>query len=182
MKRLFTVALILAPLFSFGEEEYLEQVVVVGTRANLMNAIDKQMMADNIISVVDSDAIGNFPDATAADAVRRLLRRPPLQRRQQGRGSARPARAPGQGNDRRRHRLGRRRICLRARIETRFARVVRGRRVIRGLTLTDQPLSLARRSRQIGGLFFEVSGHVADMSVRQGDWRVTLRTDVDDSS
>ena len=72
MKKLFTAALIFAPLLSFGADEYLEQVVVVGTRANLMNAIDKQMMADNIISVVDSDAIGNFPDATAADAVRRL--------------------------------------------------------------------------------------------------------------
>lgn len=54
------------------ESTTMEEVRVVGSRANLINAVDKQMMADNIISVVDSDALGNFPDATAADAVRRL--------------------------------------------------------------------------------------------------------------
>ena len=54
------------------EQSQIDEVVVVGTRATLMNAVDKQMMADNIISVVDSDALGNFPDTTAADAVRRL--------------------------------------------------------------------------------------------------------------
>lgn len=50
----------------------VEEVLVVGTRATLMKAVDKQMMADGIISVVDSDALGNFPDTTAADAIRRL--------------------------------------------------------------------------------------------------------------
>ena len=50
----------------------VEEVLVVGTRATLMRAVDKQMMADGIISVVDSDALGNFPDTTAADAIRRL--------------------------------------------------------------------------------------------------------------
>jgi len=52
--------------------EPMEEIRVYGSRANLINAVDKQMMADNIISVVDSDALGNFPDTTAADAVRRL--------------------------------------------------------------------------------------------------------------
>jgi len=50
----------------------VEEVLVTGTRATLMRAVDKQMMADGIISVVDSDALGNFPDTTAADAIRRL--------------------------------------------------------------------------------------------------------------
>lgn len=53
-------------------EPTIDEVVVIGTRATLMGAVDKQMMADNIISVVDSDALGNFPDTTAADAIRRL--------------------------------------------------------------------------------------------------------------
>lgn len=53
-------------------EPTVEEVVVVGTRATLMRAVDKQMMADGILSVVDSDALGNFPDTTAADAIRRL--------------------------------------------------------------------------------------------------------------
>lgn len=50
----------------------MEEVVVVGTWANLQNAADKQFADDKIISVVDSDALGNFPDSTAADAIRRL--------------------------------------------------------------------------------------------------------------
>ena len=50
----------------------IEMIEVVGTRATLMNAIDRQRDAQNIISVVDSDALGNFPDSTAADAIRRL--------------------------------------------------------------------------------------------------------------
>ena len=50
----------------------MEEVLVVGTRATLKNAVDQQRDAQNIISVVDSDALGNFPDSTAADAMRRL--------------------------------------------------------------------------------------------------------------
>ena len=53
-------------------EPTIEMIEVVGTRATLMNAIDRQRDAQNIISVVDSDALGNFPDSTAADAIRRL--------------------------------------------------------------------------------------------------------------
>ena len=50
----------------------MEEIEVVGTRATLMNAVERQREAQNIISVVDSDALGNFPDSTAADAMRRL--------------------------------------------------------------------------------------------------------------
>ena len=53
-------------------EESMEEIVVVGTRASLMSAVDKQQASDSIISVVDSDALGDFPDTTAAEAVRRL--------------------------------------------------------------------------------------------------------------
>ena len=37
-----------------------------------MSAVDKQELADKLISVVDSDALGDFPDTTAAEAIRRL--------------------------------------------------------------------------------------------------------------
>ena len=50
----------------------MEGVLVVGTRATLKNAVSQQRDAQNIISVVDSDALGDFPDSTAADAMRRL--------------------------------------------------------------------------------------------------------------
>ncbi|MGB0998395.1 MAG: TonB-dependent receptor [Pseudomonadales bacterium] len=55
-----------------AETEIIEETLVVGTRASLMSAIDKQEMADGLISVVDSDAMGDFPDTTAAEAIRRL--------------------------------------------------------------------------------------------------------------
>ncbi len=50
----------------------LEEILVVGTRASLQSAVEKQEASDAMISVADSDAIGNFPDTTAAEAVRRL--------------------------------------------------------------------------------------------------------------
>lgn len=55
-----------------ADTEIIEETLVVGTRASLMSAIDKQEMADGLISVVDSDAMGDFPDTTAAEAIRRL--------------------------------------------------------------------------------------------------------------
>lgn len=50
----------------------VEEVLVVGTRASLISAQDKQRASDRIISVVDSDALGEFPDTTAAESIRRL--------------------------------------------------------------------------------------------------------------
>ena len=52
--------------------ENLEEIVVLGTKASLISGIEKQRDADSLISVVDSDALGEFPDTTAAEAVRRV--------------------------------------------------------------------------------------------------------------
>jgi len=50
----------------------VEELVVVGTKASLKSAIEKQRDSDQVVSIVDSDALGEFPDETAAEAVRRL--------------------------------------------------------------------------------------------------------------
>ena len=63
---------VVAAANSNAETELVEETVVIGTRASLMSAIDKQELADGLISVVDSDAMGDFPDTTAAEAIRRL--------------------------------------------------------------------------------------------------------------
>ena len=55
-----------------AQEEAVEEVVVIGTKASLISAIDKQRESNKILSVVDSDALGEFPDTTAAEAIRRL--------------------------------------------------------------------------------------------------------------
>jgi|TARA_B100000530_G_scaffold3095_1_gene2595 TonB-dependent receptor len=50
----------------------VEEIVVTGAIASLKSAIDKQRESARILSVVDSDALGNFPDTTAAESIRRL--------------------------------------------------------------------------------------------------------------
>ena len=50
----------------------IEEVTVVGSKATLISAIEKQRESNNLISVVDSDAMGSFADTTAAEAIRRL--------------------------------------------------------------------------------------------------------------
>ena len=52
--------------------EDIEEIVAVGTKASLKSALDKQKDSNQVVSIVDSDAIGEFPDETAAEAVRRL--------------------------------------------------------------------------------------------------------------
>ena len=46
----------------------VEEIVTVGIKASLKSAIDKQREADQVVSIVDSDALGEFPDETAAEA------------------------------------------------------------------------------------------------------------------
>jgi hypothetical protein len=54
------------------KKDKYEEVVTVGTKASIISAIDKQRESNLIVSVVDSDALGDFPDTTAAEAIRRL--------------------------------------------------------------------------------------------------------------
>ena len=65
---LFTILFI---PFLISQEE-VEEVVVVGTKASIISAIEKQRESNQIVSVVDSDALGEFPDTTAAEALRRI--------------------------------------------------------------------------------------------------------------
>lgn len=50
----------------------VDTIIVTGSRASLTSALEKQRNADRVLSVVDSDALGNFPDTTAAESMRRL--------------------------------------------------------------------------------------------------------------
>ncbi len=50
----------------------LPQVTVTGQAATMESALDVQQMADNIVSVVHADAIGQLPDANAAEALQRV--------------------------------------------------------------------------------------------------------------
>jgi TonB-dependent receptor len=50
----------------------LETIQVTGQAASMDSALDVQQMADNIVSVVHADAIGELPDTNAAEALQRL--------------------------------------------------------------------------------------------------------------
>lgn len=50
----------------------LGEISVVGQAASLESALDVQQLADNIVSVVHADAIGQLPDRNAAEALQRI--------------------------------------------------------------------------------------------------------------
>ena len=74
MKNIHLYLLIFVVPFAFSQEdtENVEELVVVGTKASIISAIEKQRESNQIVSVVDSDALGEFPDTTAAEALRRI--------------------------------------------------------------------------------------------------------------
>ncbi|ROR94923.1 TonB-dependent receptor [Sinobacterium caligoides] len=49
-----------------------EEVLVIGQSASANKSLNKQRAADNIKSIVSADAIGNFPDANASEALSRM--------------------------------------------------------------------------------------------------------------
>ncbi|MEM5516152.1 TonB-dependent receptor [Henriciella sp. AS95] len=55
-----------------GDIRYLDNVLVVGSSAAQAGAINQQRASDAIISVIDSDGLGNFPDTTVADSLSRV--------------------------------------------------------------------------------------------------------------
>ena len=74
MKKIYLFLLIFANPFVFSQEdsEITEELLVVGTKASIISAIEKQRESNQILSVIDSDALGEFPDTTAAEALRRI--------------------------------------------------------------------------------------------------------------
>ncbi len=69
--RFFLLLLFTLSIYS-QETDNVEEVVTLGTKASIKSGIEKQKNSDQIVSVVDSDSLGEFPDETAAEAVRRL--------------------------------------------------------------------------------------------------------------
>ena len=53
-------------------QESVEEITVVGSRASLQSAIQKQRNSDKVVGVVDSDALGNFADINVAESLRRI--------------------------------------------------------------------------------------------------------------
>lgn len=55
-----------------ADVRYLDNILVVGSAAAQAGAINQQRAADSIVSVVDSDGLGYFPDTTVADSLQRV--------------------------------------------------------------------------------------------------------------
>lgn len=58
--------------FALTFSNKLENVLVIGQSASLNKALNKQRSANNIVSVVNADAIGQYPDANTSEALQRL--------------------------------------------------------------------------------------------------------------
>ena len=54
------------------EQAALEEVIVVGQAAAFASALNQERAANNLVSVLDTDAIGQFPDQNVAESLRRL--------------------------------------------------------------------------------------------------------------
>ncbi len=50
----------------------LENIIVVGQAAGASSALNKQRAADNLVSVVSADSIGQFPDENVSEALQRV--------------------------------------------------------------------------------------------------------------
>ena len=55
-----------------ADVRYLDNILVVGSAAAQAGAINQQRAADSIVSVIDSDGLGYFPDTTVADSLQRV--------------------------------------------------------------------------------------------------------------
>ncbi|MDP2507049.1 TonB-dependent receptor [Oceanobacter sp. 3_MG-2023] len=76
-------------------DDMIDEVLVYGQSAQMQRALDRQRYSDRIISAVNADAIGELPDANAAEALQRI---PGLSiERDQGEG--RFVRVRGMGSD-----------------------------------------------------------------------------------
>lgn len=54
------------------DNQPVEEVLVIGQAAQIQRALDRQRYADNMISAINSDAIGQLPDNNAAEALQRI--------------------------------------------------------------------------------------------------------------
>ncbi|HSX84424.1 MAG TPA: TonB-dependent receptor plug domain-containing protein, partial [Cellvibrio sp.] len=50
----------------------IENIIVIGQAAGINKALNRQRTADNIITAVSADAIGQFPDTNVSEALQRL--------------------------------------------------------------------------------------------------------------
>lgn len=62
----------ITPTLVFGENEAMDEIFVLGQRSSQASAINQQRGSNRISSIVSADAIGQFPDQNAAEALQRL--------------------------------------------------------------------------------------------------------------
>lgn len=55
-----------------SQAQEVEEVVVYGQSAAVAGALSQERSADNLVSVLDTDAMGQFPDQNVAESLRRL--------------------------------------------------------------------------------------------------------------
>ena len=71
-KKTLPLAIGLVVAASAQAQDSIDEILVVGSRASLASALEKQRNSDKVVGVIDSDAIGNFADINVAESLRRI--------------------------------------------------------------------------------------------------------------
>ena len=71
-KKTLPLAIGLVVATSAQAQDSIDEILVVGSRASLASALEKQRNSDKVVGVIDSDAIGNFADINVAESLRRI--------------------------------------------------------------------------------------------------------------
>ncbi|MFT6034135.1 MAG: TonB-dependent receptor [Arenicella sp.] len=54
------------------DDQVIEEIKVYGSRAALVNALDRQRASDKTVGVIDSDSMGDFADINVSESLRRI--------------------------------------------------------------------------------------------------------------
>ena len=71
-KKTLPLAVGLVVAASAQVQDSIDEILVVGSRASLASALEKQRNSDKVVGVIYSDAIGNFADINVAESLRRI--------------------------------------------------------------------------------------------------------------
>ena len=70
--RYFVLASAAFSAVAWGQDEPIEEVMVVGVRSALENALENKRSSDSIMDGIAADDIGNFPDLNLAESLQRV--------------------------------------------------------------------------------------------------------------
>lgn len=72
LRTLLATAVSLALTPAYAQEETIEEIVVTGVRASIINSIDQKREADGFVDAVSAEDLGKFPDLNLSESLQRI--------------------------------------------------------------------------------------------------------------